>query len=254
MINSHPYEITYFNPLIRSYATENFEYYHWGLADKESVDFIASDTNKGVIRVSDNSGYSYLHDLLKSFPSKIRNRFELVNYNSLTEPADYIIRNYQYQTNIEVEPNYVPVYKIERDGHKMTEIFARSHNYELRADQVLITTLNNIVIESINDKDYNTYIEFEDPSQNNIIDVILSSPMTINEIELYCLTAPTEPLSLSISGSEDNIHYVPIDVLPLDLYSYQLFSSFPVKYLRIESIGNLSNPSGIREMIIHGNE
>lgn len=124
IIRNHPYEYTYFNPLIRPRAGL-FSGDYWGISTRQLLEYIASSDSGSIIRVDHsltNSGSINRGNL----PAEDRSRLELV-YDSAE--ADYILFIRDEKTfHAEDFPDFDTVYTIWVEGDPIGRVLKRKES------------------------------------------------------------------------------------------------------------------------------
>lgn len=119
----HPYEYIYLNPLFRAH-TAGFDRDYWRLSTTECLEWIGSRESgiTGVGEINEN-----LDNSLIGLQPGLRSRISIRQYNSFHRfPSDYLIFNYSESVGNKTEfPLYEPVFAVERDHVKLSEVFRR---------------------------------------------------------------------------------------------------------------------------------
>ena len=143
MIQNHPYEGTYFNPLVRHWALSGFERDYWFLSSKESLDFITHYSSAEQISIWDNgSATSYVFYSLNAYN---RSRINSISYGAGGKPMDFLISSsYRTLDDKKTYPFYKPVHFVMMDGFRLETVFERDHSDELQAYDVVKEIQSNI--------------------------------------------------------------------------------------------------------------
>tara|TARA_B100000614_G_scaffold219010_1_gene205017 strand:- start:58 stop:528 length:471 start_codon:yes stop_codon:yes gene_type:complete len=110
----HPHQNVFFNYSVKNKANNLFEKDYWGLVNYQSLKKI-HNINKDKIYIGVAS-FTDLNLSKKIFDSKIRENFIVVG--QMYDKADFIINNFQYETN----PRYNKKYTIPKNFTKIFEI------------------------------------------------------------------------------------------------------------------------------------
>lgn len=123
IIQLHPYEYIYLNPLFQS-REGDFDRDYWRLSTSEALKWIA-EQEQDEVRVSDTNA-AINNSIISLFPQQ-RKHLLISQYNALHRiPADYLIFNYSGASGSEQKyPLFDPAYVIERDGIKLAEVYNR---------------------------------------------------------------------------------------------------------------------------------
>lgn len=122
MINLHPYQNVYFNPLFafreNNYLIRNFDVDYWGTSYKESLEYLYRYTNSNPIKYFSSSAPGH-HNILM-LTEKQKPRFQ---YKSKKGGAEYLITDFRYNPN--GFPNYKEnkVYEIRRLNSTINAVY-----------------------------------------------------------------------------------------------------------------------------------
>ncbi len=212
MVKNHPYEGTYFNPVVRKFSVYLFVKDYWRLSTKEILDYIVKDTPEGPLHLwADGAKYSCtLYDLNKAD----RDRITDSDYG-YGGPADYIVVNDIFSAmDIQIFPYYDDVYDVMMDGVKLASVFKRQCTDEIRNTSGIIkeikTDIHPELTRLITDGDnWNTGWSTERPQQaGDSIDFILNGTYTLSGFSLFSGKKKPEQLMsfphyLSVAYSQD---------------------------------------------------
>ena len=130
LIKLHPYQNVYFNVLFEKNANKLFEIDHWGLGNKEAIDFLLKNQiNKGEIdvRVASFTPFEY-SKLLVENPSK-----KLISISGTTDQNQtFIFTNYifdkdpKYENKYSIKKNYNKIFTLKRGNIIINEIFKKN--------------------------------------------------------------------------------------------------------------------------------
>lgn len=207
MIKNHPWEMVYFNQLVRDNAQNLFERDYYALSTKECLEFITEVDPDLKITVWDHDAGTAV--VYWSLPKDKRDRLKISSVGN-NEPAKYIVLNYHHVIGNNFQfPFYQPVKHIMVDQMKIATVFQRTRENELPGSAIvskISANVNEKTIESVVDGDYTTEWTNSAP-QNDRDQIVLSLNGTY---ELYGLTfyqgsyGTEYPYSLEIEYSEDN--------------------------------------------------
>jgi hypothetical protein len=127
IVNAHPYQIIYLNPVVRRKAAGKFDRDYWLISTPECLYYLDKLVPEGEIQIYDLDAFI---DYAKiGIEEKIRSRFRAEAWIQAEKPIPFIIYNYtNKQGNEKSIPGYFPIYHIERDGMKIAEIFQYDQN------------------------------------------------------------------------------------------------------------------------------
>ncbi len=207
MIRNHPYEGTYFNPLVRSYALSHFTKDYWKLSTKECLDFIADSDKGDRVTVWDDQAtlITSIYDLNKSD----RERISGTSYGYGGEPAKYIISSlYNLTVSEKIFPFYNPIYHVKMDGFDLSEVFERDHTDELHASDVVKSIQANVnpeLVSKIMDSDARSSWTTGRPQNNqDALEIFLNAVYKIHGITFFTGLNDVEyPHSLTVEASHD---------------------------------------------------
>ena len=136
IIQAHPYQIIYLNPAFRTRWIGKFNRDYWLLSTTECMRYLLDNSAEIDINVVDKSAFIEYTEI--GLPPAERARFHMLHHSEQPFPYEYLVFNYGSESGNEKKYDYYePVYAVERDGIKLAEVFQRSHNNELKADNVV---------------------------------------------------------------------------------------------------------------------
>ena len=124
MIRNHPYQMVYFNVLVRGKAPDNFERDYWGASSSECLRFIVSQSDDLRINVGDyDAGLTAAKFALKKSD---RDRIVDDSFGYEANRMKYLVLNYTRVIGNEKSILfYEPVYKIQADGMNIATVLER---------------------------------------------------------------------------------------------------------------------------------
>ena len=124
LIQNHPYQFVYYNPLIKKYIKNNFELDHWGVSNIHSINYLLNqyDKDEYLVFIYSNSPYYYSLNLLN------KNEQEKIKFVKKIDDAEFILTNHYY---------------LNQDPKEMDQFLV--NNYELEHEIIV----NNVSINSI---------------------------------------------------------------------------------------------------------
>ncbi len=136
IIQVHPYQIIYLNPAFRAQWIGKFNRDYWLLSTTECMHYLLDHSKEIDINVVDKSAFIEYIEI--GLPPAERARFHMLHHSEQPFPYEYLVYNYGGERENEKKFDYYePVYAVERDGIKLAEVFQRSHNNELHANDVV---------------------------------------------------------------------------------------------------------------------
>lgn len=252
MIQAHPYESVYFNPLFREKAAENFDRDYWRISSTECLRRILDADDGELIQVGEYNGS--LENIMVGLFPKERERLYIRPYFSYhREPISYLIFNYSNFIGNEKEiPLYEPLYSVCQDGFKLAEVFKRE-------DPIIpfITRIemNSEPIPEIADGVYETAWRSE-CSQNGEERIVieLEKPYELRGLSLLPGDDEREyARSLEIAVSENGEDW---EVIPSETVGLldTVFEPITTKYLRLRNTELSDVNWSIREIYFYGEE
>lgn len=124
----HPHQNVFFNYSVKNKANNLFEKDYWGLVNYQSLKKI-HNINKDKIYIGVAS-FTDLNLSKKIFDSKIRENFIVVG--QMYDKADFIINNFQYETNprynkkYTIPKNFTKIFEIKRGNIIISEIYKKN--------------------------------------------------------------------------------------------------------------------------------
>ena len=236
MIRNHPYEMVYFNALIREKAPYNFEKDYWRASSSECLRFIASQSADLRIEVGDYDAelYSAKFALKKSDRDRIVE--EPFGYDA--SHMKYLVLNYTKVIGNEKEiPFYEPVYKIQVDGMNIAAVFERKDQDGIWANAIVKDVTSNVnpqLTSLIFDSDDQTGWSTERFQQaGDYLIFKLNDTMKLYGISILSGTGKYEyPQDLQIEGSVNGVDW---EILPLTYHTQADYTFTPaeVRYIKL---------------------
>lgn len=243
ILQNHPFEYLYFNPIARPFAESCFEKDYWGVSQFDALQRICRNDSRETIRVwtmtpSENRYFLSYED---------QARIKIVND---LNTADYAIYNHTSTRSTEAISQmslYQPAYVKEIDGMAVYTIFQRTYTpyfssrlkeqYEAAGSGMTETPYAAVTTEVLGidwtvDRD----------GQTNRFTGRLSEPVSTDRIRIETGNRNDfhyRPGDLELSVSEDGVHWLPAPLaFQEDLrYDYDFHCIFPeikLAYIRLE--------------------
>lgn len=255
MIKNHPYQMIYFNILVREKAPYKFEKDYWGVSSSECLRFIVSQSNDLRIEVGDYDAvlYSTKFSLKKSDRERIVD--EPFGYDA--SRMKYLVLNYTKVIGNEKKILfYEPVYKIKVDGINVATVFERKDKDGIWANAIVKNITSNINSELttlIFDKDDQTgWSTKRIQKEGDYLLLELKEAMQLYGISILTGTGKYEyPQELQIEGSENGIDW---KILPLNYKTQSDYAFSPAKVRFIKLIlkqDSEENAWTVNDMIFH---
>ncbi|MHC1772261.1 MAG: discoidin domain-containing protein [Flexilinea sp.] len=256
MIRNHPYQMVFYNILVRENAAYNFERDYWRLSSKECLDFIVNQDKNLRIDISE---FNAVLDVAKyALIKQDRDRLLQVSYGFGGQAAKYIVANYTNTIGNELKfPFYTPIYHIRVNQMKIASVFQRDHQNELWAQDIMDSISSNInqnSLQNIYDGDLSTgWTTGKLQNNEDYLDLQFKDYFTLNGLTIYIGENENErPWSLKLFSSKDGLSWTPIEIINQRYIDYSI-NDVKTKYLRIMN----SEPSdkyswSIYELLFHG--
>ena len=253
MAYAHPYEIVYFNPVFRKWAPGKFDRDYWVLSTTELMDHLKDTAADLSLTVVDR--FAFIDYTIIGLSLQDRERFHYMGYSIQRSPYEYLFHSYAEESGNDAEyPYYEPIYAVERDGMKLSEIFRRSHNGEIRGVDLIINAHSNVnkdQLQGLCDNDYDTFWSgAEQHKADEFVELELKETTELTSIEVFPgdYTAGFENLEISVS--EDGRYWQKLTTTPKGTNGWA-FDPTAVKVLRLESPVETEYPWGIRELLFY---
>ena len=206
IIQVHPYQIIYLNPVVRSRWIGKFDRDYWDLSSKEGIEYLLDNSNEIAIHVTDNHWFSLV---LLGFQPEERDRIHTYPYKAQPYPFEYLFFNYKNAIGNEKQfAYYVPVYSIERDGMKLSEVFQRSHYLEINSSDAVESILSlpdNDPADTVIDGDYDTCWIPDEKDSGLIVQFKQKTPLT--GLELFPKGYLSAIPKMDLYASDDGISW-----------------------------------------------
>lgn len=122
MVFRHPYQFLYFNPMVRPYASQNFERDYWGVSTLDLVEYILKTDDRSKIKIWQ---HDYLYKSIDLFSNRSeKSRFEFVQNKYAADYATRLFHN--TRDTVGEERGFTEVKSIEVDGIRALTLFKRS--------------------------------------------------------------------------------------------------------------------------------
>ncbi len=256
MINNHPYQMIFFNELVRDIADRLFERDYWTLSTRDSLQFLLNYDKDPEFLVGD---YQSSIDLTQySLKKKDRDRLIIKQFKKGVQPPEYIAANYSRIIGNDLNfPYYRPIYDIKVDDMILASVYQRSGEDELPAYQLVDRIQSNIhqdTVTSLFDGDFSTaWTTGIFQNNSDYLEIEFENPVTLWGLTYYLVSDETDfPRSLSLSSSMDGIRWDPIDIVSEDLTDYT-FNKKRMKFLKMKNTEQSDRFLwSMTELIFHG--
>jgi len=227
MIRNHPYQMVYFNVLVRDKAPYNFERDYWGASSSECLRFIASQSDDLRIHVG-----NYDADLASAkFALNKFDRERIVDdfFGYAAYQMKYVVLNYTKIIGNEKKILfYEPIYKIQVDGINIATVLERKDRDGVWANAIVKDVISNVnpqLTSQIFDQDDQTgWTTGRLQQKGDYLLFELKDTTKLYGISILSGTGKYEyPQDLQIEGSENGIDW---EILPL---TYQTQSDYAFK-------------------------
>ncbi len=237
MIRNHPYQMVYFNVLVRDKAPYNFERDYWRATSSKCLQYILSIDDDLKIHVAGQDAELSNEKLALNKTDRDRLIIDSWGYDSIR--TKYFILNYTRIVGNEKKIYYYePIYKIQVDGINITTIFERKDRDGVWASDIVKEATSNVSSEFtplIYDKDEKTgwstgrfqqkgdYIQFE-----------LRDSMILYGLSLLPGSDKYEaPQNLRIEGSQDGINWELFSLI-YKTHSDYAFKPTNIRYIKLK--------------------
>lgn len=256
MNKNHPFQMVYFNQLVRTRVDELFIRDYWNMSFKSGLDYILQNDDRQSINIGyKNGGFRWAEFYL---PKSQRDRIRKSPVDVGTNEIDYIFYNYRdIKGNDKHFAFFQPIHDFSVDSYKIATIYERDHGDELQSWQVI----DDISVEKnetdghlIYDGDLSTgWVIDMNSAGFESIEITLSSDFILNGISISSdREMKGYPRNLEIKVSTDSITWDNVE------FTYQTYSDFeflPVaaKYIRL--VNSPNSPDEIwamNEITFHG--
>ncbi len=236
MIRNHPYQMVYFNVLVRGKAPDNFERDYWGASSSECLRFIVSQSDDLRINVGDyDAGLTAAKFALKKSD---RDRIVDDSFGYEANRMKYLVLNYTRVIGNEKSILfYEPVYKVQVDGMNLAAVFERKDRDGIWANAIVKDVKSNVnpqLTSQIFDQDDQTgWTTGRLQQKDDYLLFELKETMKLYGISILTSTERYEtPQELRIEGSKDGTDW---ETLPLtyQTHSDYAFSPINVKYIKL---------------------
>lgn len=124
MIKNHPYQYTYYNPLVRGVIADNFEKDYWAVANYESIQYILANDDTEVIDMFFTPSVTQMF-----LTDEEAARVHLVEQDE-KDTAEYVLETYRYDTQTNIRNSYLEngydVYRdVMVDGYIINTIYKK---------------------------------------------------------------------------------------------------------------------------------
>ena len=159
MLQNHPFQALYFNPIFRPIASEGFEKDYWRLSTTSCLRYLLDSDSGDEISVGEYN--ASIDNVLAGFRPSDRSRFFIQHYFSYhREIPEYLIFNYtDTPGNRKSIPFYLPLDHVDVGAIRLATVFKRNHADEINAQDVILrasSNRNDDLVNSIVDNDPQT--------------------------------------------------------------------------------------------------
>ena len=202
IISVHPYQDIYMNPLFRRQWAGAFTRDFWNLSSRDCMQYLLENEDSIAINVSDN--YRIKNTLFSLSPAE-RERFHTSPYITQPTPIEYVYFNYDNEMgNNKSFDYYAPVYAVEREGVKLSEVFRRTHNGELNSfDTVKEINADHGAETASYLADGNFETSWENTEQDAVLTLELNQNYIISDLEIFPIHDYPEFPDFRLFTSED---------------------------------------------------
>lgn len=255
MIRNHPYEMMYFNALVRDNAANLFSKDYWYLSELDCLQFILNaDENEKIIVWGDTAD---LHRDIDYLKLSDRNRISPQYYGYGGQPASYYVFNYTNTIGNEKKiPYFQPVYNVWVDDIKLATVFQRTSDQDLWGSKIIRSIesdTNSDLVQNIYDGNFSSeWHSIVSENKKVSIDLTFVSEVRINGLTFYTGNdGEGFPRRLSLFSSENGIHWKPVKII-YDGKSDYVFEEIDTKYFRIQNAdSNTNNSWTVGELLFH---
>ena len=250
IIQAHPYQIIYLNPVFRSRWIGKFDRDYWILSTTECMNYLIDNAREIDLNVVDK--YTFIEYTIIGLPPRDRERFHAMYHSAQPIPYEYLFFNYSNVIGNEASFDYyVPIHAVTRDGIKLAEVFQRSHNDEMDTAAVIeniSSSRNGDSAQFIADGDFGTaWYGGENPAD---LILHLNEEYAISSLEIFPAEGSAGFPKAKLSVSEDGNSWKQIQTYEKGSNGIG-FSSEKTAWIRLESE---SENTGIRDIIFYGKQ
>lgn len=244
IINLHPYEYVYLNPLFQNRLAD-FDRDYWRLSTRECLEWLdKQETEEFSVGETNESLDNTLIALLPNQRTKISIR----NYNALHRvQPEYLVFNYSGMIgNDKTFPFYDSIHTTERDGVRLAEIFQRISQTPVEIAQIIPS------IPEAADGNFETEWRSrrpQNPEDSLIIE--FTGPTTLSGLSLIPGEDEREyARSPEVSVSEDGIIWEPLSINVSGLFDIT-FPQTETQWLKIRNSQDADVHWSIREIYFY---
>ncbi|MHC1772263.1 MAG: discoidin domain-containing protein [Flexilinea sp.] len=256
MIRNHPYQMVFYNILVRENAAYNFERDYWRFSSCECLEFIINQEDNLRIAISDYD--ATLSVAQYALTKQDRDRLSVSSVGFGGQPAKYIIANYSDTVNNQFQfPFYTPIYHVKVDQMKIASVFQRDHQNELWSQDIVDNIRSNInqdALLNIFDGDFDTgWTTGRLQNDEDYLQIQFDDSITLDGLTFYLGSDDNEcPWSLQLFSSDDGIQWTPIEITYRGITDYT-FEETRTKYLRIKNSESSEQYSwSVNELLFYG--
>lgn len=256
MVINHPYQMIYFNKLIRNSADVLFERDYWALSTRESLEFLLKYEKDPALFVGD---YQSSIDFTQySLRKKDRDRLIIKQYRKGVQPPAYLAANYSRIIGNDLNfPFYDRIYNVKVDDMILSSVYQRSVEDELPAGNIVFHIQTNIhqdIAANLFDNDFSTaWTTGRLQNNSDYLEIEFKNPVTLWGMTYYLASDETDfPRSLQMFSSMDGILWDPIDIVNEDLTDYT-FNQKQMKFLKMKNTEHSDRFLwSMTELVFHG--
>ena len=244
IINLHPYEYVYLNPLYQNRLAD-FDRDYWRLSTRECLEWLdKQETEEFSVGETNES----LDNALISLQPNQRTKISIRNYNALHRvQPEYLVFNYSGMIgNDKTFPFYNSIHTTERDGVRLAEIFQRISQTPVEIAQIIPS------IPEAADGNFETEWRSrrpQNPEDSLIIE--FTGPTTLSGLSLIPGEDEREyARSPEVSVSEDGIIWEPLSINVSGLFDIT-FPQTETQWLKIRNSQDADVHWSIREIYFY---
>lgn len=255
MVQNHPYQMVYFNQIVRVKAQNLFERDYYALTTKDCLEFILESDPNLTVNVWDHDAGSAV--IVWSLPEAERERLHITSVGN-SQPADFIVLNYHHIIgNAYSFPFYLPVKHISVDGMRLASVFQRDHSNELAGADIvreISSNVNQSDIQNVIDRDFLSGWS-NGTAQNAEDEIIISFDQLYDlyGVTFYQGTWGTEyPYSLEIESSADQGKtWIPVHITDRQGLEFA-FENTQCNMLRMHNTRHSDHTWSFAELVFYG--
>lgn len=237
MVKAHPFQESYFNPLFRGIAQEQFEVDPMSISTYQAIqNVLDNDPREEVIFWNDIKAIDLAMDIV---PLQDRQRIKADYYGYGGKPGDYIVLNRTYTVGEEVNyPYFAHLFDITADKLILSSVFQRTHESD-KWGYDIIETLDASVSKqesaAIMDGDPDSFWFAPSDNQTITLDFTFREPQTLSGVTFYTgENTRGFPRNLRVYSSSDGENWQEIEI-SFNGFSDYVFTPVETSHLRLEN-------------------